>query len=330
MSVIRVLFFAVITLAGWGYSATASADTGCSYWKAGTSYNFGTVTAGQSASTTSSITLGCNNYSSETKYFRLCLNLNTSNAPLVMNPNGVSGYPLYFNLYPSDNPDTPLSANSASYSQLDLVVPGWGNSGAGSEASIVTLIGRVLSGQNKLMAYDYYNYNFGGYRVKYAYASTSGQLPSCAAMPATQSFTITDGAMASATVKNGCAIDQVSNMSFGELSPVNSAQLGGTATVTVTISCPVNTTFSVALGNGLHSQQSLRNMCDASGSNCIPYQLYQDASHTQVWNSSNIETVNIGNDTTKSLTVYGMVPNQDWPPAGSYTDNGMNRVTINY
>lgn len=320
MSVIRFMLVAVITLAGWGYSATAFADTGCSYWKAGSSYNFGTVTSGQSASTTSSITLGCNNYTSGTKYFRLCLNLSTSNAPLVMNPNGVSGYPLYFNIYPSDNPETALSANSATYSQLDLVVPGWGNSGAGSETSVVTLIGRVLSGQTKLVAYDYYNYNFGGYRVKYTYASSAAQLPSCAAMPATQSFTITDGAMANATVKNGCAIAQVSNMNFGELSPVNSAQLTGTATSAVTISCPVNTTFSVALGNGLHSQQSIRNMCDSSGSNCIPYQLYQDAAHTQLWNSTNIETVNIGNDTTRSLTVYGLVPNQDWPPAGSYTD----------
>lgn len=330
MSVIRFLLFAMLTLAGWSYSATVYAEPSCSGWNDGSGVNFGTVTPGQSASTTSRFTVDCVNSNNDTSayYVRTCSTLSTATAPLQMNANGVSGYPLYFNFYPSDNSDTPLSANSPVYAQLDLFVPGAVNYSGGTVTGIVTLIGRILSGQTKLMPYDYYQYNSVSYTTKYAFATSAAQLPSCSAIPATHTFSLGYNGIISASVKNGCAIAQVENMNFGQLSPVNSPRLTGSATSSVTVSCPVNTTFSVALGDGLHNQQSVRNMCNSSNSDCIPYQLYQDAAHTQQWNTTNTQTVNIGNDTTKTLTVYGFVPSQDWPSAGDYSDTVT--VTLSY
>lgn len=317
----RFLFTLLILLSGWFYIEPANASFNCGWSQPQGMYTFGTVTAGQTATTTNTFTLSCSNYSSNVEYVRFCMNLTTENSPLSMTVNGDNSSLLYFNIYPLSNQESPLSANSNVFAQLDLTIPAWGSS-----SGDITLIGKIIAGQTKVRAMDYYNYRFDSY-VKYIYVTDPAQLPSCSAMPIVNSvFKVSSGA--TSTVKNGCAIAQVENMNFGQLSPVNSPRLTGSATSSVTVSCPVNTTFSVALGDGLHNQQSVRNMCNSSNSDCIPYQLYQDAAHTQQWNTTNTQTVNIGNDTTKTLTVYGFVPSQDWPSAGDYSDTVT--VTLSY
>lgn len=317
MSVSRILMGIFLIGLGWGYSATASADT-CWASQQGI-FAFGTVTAGQSASATNAFTVTCNNYTVPTEYARICINLMSNKAPLTMTPAGSSNYPLYFNVYAFSNRDQPLSVDGSQYAQLDFSI-----AQGGSATGTTTLVGQIIAGQTQLAATQYYNYGF-NFLITYALAASSNGLPSCAAIPKSSSINGNYQSGATADIKNGCAIQQVSDMNFGQLSPVNAAQLTASSTSTITVSCPVNTTFSVALGNGLHGTQSSREMCNAQGSDCIPYQLYQDPSYSQVWNTTAVRTVNTGTDTSKTLTVYGRVPSQNWPTAGDYTDT----VTVN-
>lgn len=320
MPVTRIFIFLLVLSGGLFFSASASADPHC--WtgdEAG--YNFGTVTPGQAVSSTAQIGITCNSYDPSTDYIRLCLNFIDENAPVAMNPNGISGYPLYFNVYPSDSPQTALSANSSVFAQFDMAVP----SGQSASGSFI-LTGRILAGQTKLTAMEYYKYNFFAY-YKYAFASSRNQLPSCAAMPNTYSQNRIS-VSATASVKQGCTLDQVSDLDFGQHSPALSPQLSATAISTLSVTCPVNTSFSVALGNGLHSQQSVRQLCNTADNQCVSYQLYQDAAHSVVWNDTNTQTVRSATGNSQNLVVYGVLPAQNWPTAGNYTDTVT--VTLRY
>ncbi|WP_294902017.1 Csu type fimbrial protein [Tatumella sp. UBA2305] len=318
MPVIRILLLIIVTGLGLGFSASASADSNC--WNGGgTTFSFGTVTAGQAASTSGQIPFTCSNYNSVPEYVRACLYLQDT-APLAMNPNGVSGYPLYFNLYPGGDSGVALGANSAVFAQQDFLLA----AGQTTEQDF-TLIGRIVAGQSKLAALDYYNYSIWSV-IKYVYATSSNQLPSCAAMPATNTRTVQ--LSANSVVKNGCMINDVSDLNFGQQSPATSSSLSGTSTSTVTVTCPVNTAFSIGLGNGLHSQQSTRYLCNTEDNQCVSYQLYQDAAHSKVWNDTNTQTVLSATGASQSLSVYGVVPTQRWPTPGHYSD--IVTVTLNY
>ena len=318
MPIIRTMLWLILAGIGFGFSSAASAAPNC--WNGGgTTFSFGTVTAGQSASTSGQVAFTCNNYDSVPEYIRTCLTLQDT-APLAMNPNGISGYPLYFNVYSSTDTSDALSANSTVYAQEDFVVPV-----GGSVEKDFTLVSKIVSWQTKLTASDYYNYGFWTV-IKYSYASSSSQLPSCASMASTNTRTVQLGA--NAVVKNGCQINNVSDLNFGELSPAASSALSTTSTSTVTVTCPVNTAFSVGLGSGLHSQQSTRYLCNSSDNQCVSYQLYQDAAHSKAWDDTNTQTVSSATGSSQSMTVYGVVPSQSWPTPGDYSDTVT--VTLNY
>lgn len=66
------------------------------------------------------------------------------------------------------------------------------------------------------------------------------------------------------------------------------------------------------------------------GANSIAYQLYQNATRSTVWgNTVGTNTVaGTGNGNVQLLTVYGSVPAQATPPAGTYSDTVT--VTVTY
>mgnify|MGYP004707133799 CR=1 FL=1 len=318
MSLVRVILLIVAATVGFCFSGSASAAPAC--WNgSGTTFSFGTVTAGQAATTSGQVVFTCNNYDTKTEYIRACLFLQ-DNAPLQMNPNGVSGYPLYFNVYPSTDPSNTLGANSGGYAEIDYQLA----TGQTLE-QYFSLMAQVVSGQSKLTALDYYNYGFWS-NIKYSYVSSASQLSSCASMAQTSMVQVQ--LAANSVVKNGCTINDVSDLDFGQQSPAVSSSLSATSSSTVTVTCPVNTAFSVGLGTGLHNQQSVRYMCNSTDNQCVAYQLYQDAAHSTVWNSTNTESVRSATGSSQSLTVYGVVPAQIWPTPGDYSDTVT--VTLNY
>jgi spore coat protein U-like protein len=99
----------------------------------------------------------------------------------------------------------------------------------------------------------------------------------------------------------------------------------------VTLTCATSTAYSVSLDAGANPSSAgdvaTRRM--KSGSNYVGYQMYTDSSRSDVWGTAVGDLVaGTGNGIAQTLTVYGRVPAQTTPPAGTYTDTVT--VTVTY
>ncbi|EOZ5676330.1 spore coat U domain-containing protein [Morganella morganii] len=301
------------------FSPPLSAGSNC--WNGGPAdFNFGAGTQGQGNTTTGKVVFTCNNYESTTRYIRACLRLQDE-APLSMRTNSYPAYQLFFNIYPLNDQSAPLSRSAQQYAQIDYTLPP-----SSTQEAYFNLSAKIIPDQTSLAAQSYYNYNFMAV-IKFMAAEKSEQLPVCNAMPDTNIRTAPLSARTE--IRQGCRIDRVSDMNFGALSPVSGKQLSSKTTATITAQCPAGTAFFLGLGSGLHYKDNSRQLCD--GKSCVTYQLYQDAAGSAPWGDSvHVNTVSMVSDTgsSQSATVYGVIPQQNWPDAGTYTDTVV--VTLFY
>lgn len=279
--------------------------------------NFGTVTPGQSSATSSKLAFTCSNYDGQTEYVRACLKV-MANDPLPMSQNLPSTTPLYFSLYSLYDLHHPLSQNSNTYAQVDLELA----SGQTNLEHDIPLIAKINPGQTNISAGAYYDYAT-PVQISYASATSMQSLPACSGLTGT---TLNDQIGATATVKNGCEIVGVDDMAFGDLSPAQNSTLQANATASIAIQCPTNTSYSVAIGQGLHASGSQRQLCRQG--ECVQYGLYQDAAHTQAWSQTTPQKQYASSGEPQTLVVYGAVPSQTWPAAGTYTDTVV--ITLSY
>lgn len=93
----------------------------------------------------------------------------------------------------------------------------------------------------------------------------------------------------------------------------------------ISVKCLNGTAYKVGLDNGQHG---VRRMTGPGGS--IGYELYRNSGRTQHWgNTPGTDTYgNTGNGNTQNVTVYGRVPPQPTPAAGTYADTVT--VTVTY
>jgi spore coat protein U-like protein len=128
---------------------------------------------------------------------------------------------------------------------------------------------------------------------------------------------------ASANIRN-CTVD-VNLLAFGTFS---GSRIDTTNRITLTCNgTGNNNAYSVALSEG--GSNTFLDRVMFNGLNELHYNLYTDAAHTLIWGNARGQTVvdvgdfdfrfNIG-DLTQTLTVYGQVPAQAVPAAGTYTD----------
>ena len=116
-------------------------------------------------------------------------------------------------------------------------------------------------------------------------------------------------------------------ISFGVYNVFSPSDLVSTGSIS--FSCTgFSWTMSVYLSKGSGSSNNPRQL--VSGSNRINYNLYMDASHTQIWGDPNPNSYSRtwafnANDT---LTVYGLIPAGQDVRVGSYTDLVV--ATINF
>lgn len=318
MSVIRYLsLVSVALLALMTLSPAAHADNTHCWNLSPAHFSFGTVTAGESATSTNNLDFQCNNYSSTTVYVRMCLSLTSSNQ-LVMNTNPAST-PLYYNLYSVNDPSVAIGGGNTTYAENTFAMSAQQN----NTSFPMQLIAKIVPGQTRLSAGDYHDYN-SSLTAKYAYSQTENSLPSCSAMTGE---TISDSITADADIKNGCELISVDPMNFGEKNPTGGSQLSGNARSSVVVRCPVNTNYTVTLGMGQHSDGGSRRMCN--GNECVSYGLYQDAGNSVPWDDrSNSLTQTSTSGDEVSIPVYGNIPAQSWPAAGEYDDTVV--VTLNY
>lgn len=106
-----------------------------------------------------------------------------------------------------------------------------------------------------------------------------------------------------------------------------------TGTISVTCRSGPALTYTINLSAGAAANYSPRRM--SSGANKLSYNLYADAAYSQIWGDGTGGTVIVpgsmgapGPGTTNNHTVYGQIPSQTLPPAGSYTDTIT--VTVTY
>ena len=112
------------------------------------------------------------------------------------------------------------------------------------------------------------------------------------------------------------------DLDFGTVGLLN-ANIDSTSQITVR--CTFKLPYKIKLlgpNNPLNRKMS-------NGSDQITYGTYQDAARTQPWgrfNSNDVDDTGTGYD--QHFTVYGRVPPQSTPPAGTYTDTITVRVTF--
>lgn len=150
-----------------------------------------------------------------------------------------------------------------------------------------------------------------------------------AAMPAAaQAGTTTSQFRVTLTIQAECKITSATDIAFGTTGVIQSTL---TSTGTLGVQCTNTTPYNVGLSAGAGSGASVttRRM-SSSGGATVDYSLYRDAAGTLVWGdtvSTNTQAAT-GNGAIQSLTVYGRVPAQTTPAAGSYSDTV--QVTVTY
>jgi spore coat protein U-like protein len=130
-----------------------------------------------------------------------------------------------------------------------------------------------------------------------------------------------------ATVQRTCFITATpTTLDFGSVGLLNTARNG---TSTISVQCVSGTPYKVGLDGGLHSGSDISARRMAQGTNSVAYQLYRDAARTLVWgNTPGSDMVAAtGTGSPQILTVYGQVPAQPTPPAGTYQDTVVVSVT---
>lgn len=87
---------------------------------------------------------------------------------------------------------------------------------------------------------------------------------------------------------------------------------------TIQITCVEGLTYTIALDEGQNAEGSQRYMRSAAGGKIL-YQLFSDSQYNLPWN---IDTPleQLGTGTLQQIPLYGRVPVQTTPAAGSYSD----------
>ena len=131
----------------------------------------------------------------------------------------------------------------------------------------------------------------------------------------------------SMAITAGCTVTS-SPVAFGSTSVLSSAL---TASGSLTVTCTNTTTYTVALdqGAGTGATVTTRTM-QGPASATISYGLYRDGAWSQNWGkTAGTDTASgTGNGSAQNITVYGKVPAQTSPAAGSYADTV--NVTVNF
>ena len=211
-------------------------------------------------------------------------------------------------------------SGSATPLKFDVVIPP-----RGSMPFSVTMYGRVLGGQTGVTPGAYTNiYAPGDTRVTVNAPVSSTPPGTCNTSP---SGNLRFPFIVSANVVNKCTIT-ASPLNFG--SSIGLLTTAVNANTAISVQCSVGSAYNVGLNAGVNGGGNINARKMLLGGNTVSYQLYRDLARTQVWGSTiGTNTVaGTGNGNTQNLTVYGRVPAQTTPPAGTYNDIIV--VTVTY
>lgn len=294
--------------------------------------NFGSVNALSASPTDSTATLSytCSHSEFFTAYSAtLCFNIGPS-ANAAINPRQMiaAGNTLNYQLY-QDSPRSIIWG-----SQYGVPLPVMVNIslppaffGTSSTSGTMTVYGRVPGNQITVVPGGYTD-SFSGARAQMTINQRSGFLtppPPPGTCGAIVGANFPFNVQASVTAQ--CFVN-ASPLNFGN--SVGLLTSAVPATTSLGVQCSNTTPYNVGLDAGQNSGGNINARKMVLGANSIGYQLYRDATRTLVWGDTvGTNTVaGTGTGNTQNLTVYGTVPVQTTPPAGTYNDTIV--VTVTY
>ena len=122
------------------------------------------------------------------------------------------------------------------------------------------------------------------------------------------------------TITAECQIDSATDLDFGSSGIIAAAV---TATSEITVQCTNGTPYDLALNAGIGTGATVAaRLMTGPNSETVQYSLYQDAGHADVWGDTiGTDTVaDTGTGSPQAFTVFGQVPAQPTPQAGTYVD----------
>ncbi|KIP99639.1 hypothetical protein RU07_18685 [Agrobacterium tumefaciens] len=187
-------------------------------------------------------------------------------------------------------------------------------------ATTRTVYARVLPNQQTVPG-GAYSSAFSSAHARVTWAPYTLIAPSCASItqnPSSAAFNILS------FVDRTCSVS-AQTLSFGSHGLLKS-QIDSASQIAV--NCTAGLPFSISLNGGLANAAPVARKM-TNGSHSITYGLFRDAARSQLWGAvSNLLAGGTGNGLIQNLTVYGRVPPQTTPPAGTYTDTVV--VTVTY
>jgi spore coat protein U-like protein len=300
-----------------------AADVDCTATMSG--MDFGNVDINNGTSATATLSYTCQNNTNQRRYVRVCFSIgdgaqgggNFSPRRMLDGAND----PLNFQLYQDPGHTIVWGSiyNSFPAAFVDLSL---GKHGSSSNNPL-TMYGVVLSGQPGAIPGNYQD-QFSGYHTEIEVAETQNKnnRPQSCGSGNGQNFPFT----VRANVAKLCTIT-ATDMDFGTPAGFLSANIDTTSALQVR--CTNTTAWKIGLDNGQHASGNIRRM-QGPGGYFVNYELYQDSARTVRWgNTPGSDTENgSGSGAMQPLTVYGRVPPQSTPVAGSYNDTVT--VTVTY
>lgn len=287
-----------------------------------TNVTFGNVNP-LSSQTDANATLNytCSNSANSTRFATVCFSIGDgaqgggNSNPRRMQDGAAD--PLYFQLFQDPAHTTVWGSSFFGVNtpvDVDITVPR-----RGSISGSATMYGRVVNGQTTAVPGSYQDQFTGNHTA--ITINESGTTPpgSCSTSILSQfPFTVT------AMVTSQCSVS-ASTLDFGTVGLL----LANTDnTSALTVQCASGVAYQVGLDNGQHATGNTRRLQGPGG--LINYELYRNSARTQRWgNTLNTDTVvGSGNGSNQNITVFGRVPNQTTPSAGTYNDTIT--VTVTY
>lgn len=143
-----------------------------------------------------------------------------------------------------------------------------------------------------------------------------------AQVPATTTFNV------QITIEAECLINSASDLNFGSPGLLDS---NVDATSEITVRCTPGTPYQVGLNQGQGDGATVATrLMTGPDAETIEYSVYQDSGRSILWgNTEDSDTApGTGTGSPFTHTVYGRVPSQTTPPAGTYSD--IITVTVTY
>jgi spore coat protein U-like protein len=333
MNAIRAFRYAalcLLLLAGWlAMPSAAHADVVCQANIAGSTIPFGQVDPLAGTTMTSAqIDYSCTNYDHQKYDVTLCFNIGYGPAPLSAAQNRQmtgSGGNLEFQLYQGPSTTSPVAGSRNT--------PGWTPIRANFQISKATNGSGPAVLNNPVPVYVHAiippgqsGVSAGSYSADFG----SGQLQLTGNLINTSDCgnTYDDGISTlspftvTASVLPACTVT-ATDLDFGTINGFLTGNHDSTSTIQV--SCVSGTSYKVGLDDGAHYSAPDRRMQGPGG--YISYALYRDSGRSQLWGDASGANAASGTGTgnPQNYTVYGRVPPQTTPSAGTYQDT----VTVN-